>query len=386
MHLGIDATNIGSGGGVTHLVQLLSAASPIDYDIQKVTVYAGKRIANAMPTHSWLITKSLPWMDAGIFYRMCGQQMLLPFLLRKSGCDVLFSPGGTIPILSPVPSVVMSQNMLPFEPEQALLFGRWSLMRLKMRLLRSFQGRSLRQAVGIIFLTEYAQKAINRRLGGLKSPFVIVPHGIEARFLKAPRPQRLLSECSMANPFRFLYVSILMPYKHQIEVANAIGGLRAQGLPVEIRFVGESWGGYGANFARELSMMDPRSEFLNWTGHEPFETLHRFYQDSDAFIFASSCENLPNILIEAMASGLPVACSDRGPMQEVLQDAGFYFDPENVSSLMKALLKLIHCRSLREAKALKAWQKVQSYSWQRCATETFAFMVENIGKKKKEIV
>ena len=48
MHLGIDATNIRQGGGVTHLVQLLTAASPQDQGISKITVWCGRQVAEFM--------------------------------------------------------------------------------------------------------------------------------------------------------------------------------------------------------------------------------------------------------------------------------------------------------------------------------------------------
>jgi glycosyltransferase involved in cell wall biosynthesis len=62
---------------------------------------------------------------------------------------------------------------------------------------------------------------------------------------------------------------------------------------------------------------------------------------SDIFVFASSCENMPNTLIEGMAAGLKIACSSRGPMPEVLKDAGYYFDPESPVSISKAIEQII---------------------------------------------
>ena len=57
---------------------------------------------------------------------------------------------------------------------------------------------------------------------------------------------------------------------------------------------------------------------------------------SDLFIFASSCENLPITMLEAMASGIPICCSNRGPMPEVLGREGCYFDPEVPASIALA--------------------------------------------------
>jgi glycosyltransferase involved in cell wall biosynthesis len=268
----------------------------------------------------------------------------------------------------------MSQNMLPFEPQEAARFGRYSLMRLKMRLLRRTQGDSFRRAAGVIFLTRYAETAVTKAVGGVTGAVALIPHGIEARFLQPPRPQKAIAACSPEHPFRVLYVSLLMPYKRHTEAARAAAALRAQGLPIEMRFIGASWGRFGPEFRELLDTLDPKREFLLWSGAEPFEQLHDAYKNADAFLFASSCENLPNILIEAMAAGLPIASSSRGPMPEVLGEAGVYFDPDSDSSITDALRKLMLDAPLRAKLAELAWEKAKAYSWQRCATDTFAFI------------
>ena len=275
-----------------------------------------------------------------------------------------------------VPTVTMSQNMLPFEPAEALRFGRWSAMRLKMWLLRHSLGRSFLQASGLIFLTKYAQETVSDFLGGIRKPMALIPHGIEDRFIQPPRTQRGMDLSSMTQPFRLLYVSILMPYKHQMEVALAVHQLRAEGLPVVVRFIGADWGRYGREFGQLLHCLDPGKEYLHWSGCVPFDQLDGNYREADAFVFASSCENLPNIMIEAMAAGLPIASSNRGPMPEVLEEAGIYFDPEVPDSIAEALRKLIHNGDLRAKLAMSAWEKGQSYSWARCASETFEFIAE----------
>lgn len=374
LHLGIDATNIRQGGGVTHLSQLLRAGEPAAAGIERVTVWACQSTAAALPVRPWLVRRSAPWMEAALPRRMVGQQLQLPRALREAGCHVLFSPGGTLPAWCPVPAVTMSQNMLPFEPLEAARFGRCSPMSLKMRLLRSTQSRSFRRAEGLIFLTQYAQAAVSKALGGVAGATALIPHGIEQRFLQAPRPQRPLAACSAEHPFRVLYVSILMPYKHQLQVARAASHLRAGGVPIEMRFIGAPWGDYGRQFRSLLDGLDPKREFLLWSGAEPFDALHGFYQNADAFVFASSCENLPNILIEAMAAGLPIASSDRGPMPEVLGEAGVYFDPEAPGSIADALRKLAFDAPLREWLAESAWCKAKTYSWERCARDTFEFI------------
>ena len=131
LHLAIDATNIRQGGGVTHLSQLLRAANPIEHNITFVTVWTCKSTGDLLPTYPWLSIRSNFWTEASLPYRLFYRQFILPKEIAKDGCDVVFSPGGTIPKVN-LPTITMSQNMLPFEPNEAARFGRFSIMRCKM--------------------------------------------------------------------------------------------------------------------------------------------------------------------------------------------------------------------------------------------------------------
>jgi glycosyltransferase involved in cell wall biosynthesis len=268
----------------------------------------------------------------------------------------------------------MSQNMLPFEPAEAKLFGAVHPMWLKMFLLRISQGRSFKAADGVIFLSEYARTRLCSRLKLDPKRTTLIPHGIEKRFFCEPRPTRPSADCSALDPFRLLYVSILMPYKHQLEVGQAVVRLRNSGIPVSIDFAGDMWGNYGKAVSSGFRRLDPEQKFLRLLGPVPFDQLHDLYSKTDAFIFASSCENLPNILLEAMAAGLPVACSNRGPMPEILGDAGVYFDPEQSDDIARAIERLYVDPALRALLASKAQGRARGYSWERCAQETLAFI------------
>lgn len=370
--IGIDGSNISSGGGLTHLVQLLAAAQPAASGVGHVHIWTSSKTAQKLPQRAWLSVHTPDWCNGRLARRIFGQQVQLGKMALGAGCDVLFAPGGTLPMVCPLPSVTMSQNMLPFEPSRAALFGRFSWMRLKMRLLRHSQGRSFRRAHGVIFLTQYARQAITQALGNLAGAVTVVPHGIEARFNQAPRPQRSAADFA-DSPLRLLYVSVQMPYKHHLQLIEAVAKLRGQGLPVVLHMVGGTAGAYGDAVRRRRLQLDPGQQFLHDLGHVDFAGLHDLYRAADMFVFASSCENLPNIMIEAMAAGLPIAASNCGPMPEVLGDAGVYFEPESVDSIADAISGLAKDAQLRAHLAQKAWQKTQVYSWERCAKDTLDF-------------
>lgn len=369
--IGIDASNIRAGGGLTHLACLL--ASEVAPKGCRIAVWGSAKTLEKLPSRKWIEKIHVPLLDKKLPFRMIWQQFCLPQCLLNKSCSILFSPGGTLPFHPNVRTVVMSQNLLPFEPQEAKRFG-WSFMRFKMKLLLASQKHSFEQADGIIFLTQYAQDTVLASLARKPKHIITVPHGIEERFFAKPRTAN--NSFSKSRPFRLLYVSIVDVYKHQWHVAEAVSLLRNKGVPVEINFIGPSYKAALDNLSATIKRLDPSGEYLHYLGPVPFDQLHEAYRTADAFVFASSCENLPNILLEAMAGGLPIACSRKGPMPEVLGDAGVYFDPEQPEVMAEALLKLINNPHLRDHLANAVYKSAQSYSWKQCAHETFSFIAE----------
>ena len=371
MRIGIDASNIRSGGGVTHLVELLRGARPSDQGIRQVVVWSGRATLEQLPDRPWLhavhdplLDRSLPWRQAWQFGRLPG--------LAADACDVLFTPGAT-PQHTKVPSVTMCQNMLPFEPAERQRFGR-SIMGVKLCLLEHGQRRSFRRADGVIFLTRYAQRAVQQRIGPLDAHQAIIPHGIADEFRLAPRPLQPLGFYSADRPFRIVYVSTVTVYKHQWNVAEAVAHLRQAGFPVVLDFVGPSYEPAFRRLEEVLQRVDADREFIRYVGPVDYQQLPAWYHRADAFVYASSCENLPIILLEAMAAGLPIACSNRGPMPEVLGHAGVYFDPENVNEIAAALETLLIEQRLRQECAQLAFERSRGNTWETCAKETFEFI------------
>ena len=126
----------------------------------------------------------------------------------------------------------------------------------------------------------------------------------------------------------------------------------------------------------KIDIVDPAGEYIFDEGFISNDNLGPFFKKANIFIFASSCENMPNTLIEAMSSGIPILCSDRGPMPEVLKDGGLYFDPESVHSIENSIKIFINDENLRNKTAIISKKLSEKYSWERCAQETWAFLLE----------
>jgi glycosyltransferase involved in cell wall biosynthesis len=125
-----------------------------------------------------------------------------------------------------------------------------------------------------------------------------------------------------------------------------------------------------------IAAFDPEGVFVKQLAFLPHNELPGLLAEADLFVFASSCENMPVTLVEAMAVGLPIACSNRGPMPEVLADGGVYFNPEDADSIAAAIEQIIQSPALRLAIAQRAKSLSEQYNWKRCADETFAFITE----------
>ena len=372
MIVGIDATNLRGGGGVTHLVELLSACKPANHGFSRVVVWGCAQTLAKLYDRPWLEKVNPSALEAGLLQRAWWQRFHLPWSARAANCSVLFVPGGSY-AGSFRPIVTMSQNLLPFEWPELRRYG-WSSSTLKLLLRRLIQSQSFRKADGVIFLTDYALRTVLGVTGKLAGKTSIVPHGLNPRFQIAPKRQAPLAPYNEENPFRLLYVSIINQYKHQWHVVEAVHSLRAEGLPVVLDLIGPAYPPALSRLRTMLDRLDPAGEWARYHGAVPYEDLHRIYRLADIGIFASSCENLPIILLETMAAGLPIACSNRGPMPEVLGEAGLYFDPENPADLARAIRIFLNDPELRFAKAQAAFSRAQSYSWERCAAQTFDFL------------
>jgi glycosyltransferase involved in cell wall biosynthesis len=377
MIVGIDASNIRAGGGLTHLRELLAADAHRAVGISRVIVWSGFRTLDVLPDVAGLEKRHEPALDGPLWRRALWQNRALSGLARASGCDVLFIPGGTY-AGDFSPFVVMSQNVLPFMPEERARY-RFSVMRLKYHLLQWTQSRTFRRADGVIFLTEGARKITVRRVPGIVPRQRVISHGVNARFARGVPPNQG-GPFSPARPFRWLYVSIIDPYKHQVHVAEAAGLLLREGLPVRLDFVGPvGWPREAQALLQTIARHDPAGKHLYYRGQMDYAELDRAYREADAFVFASSCESFGMILVEAMAAGLPVAASRRAPLPEIAGDAPVYFEPESVAEIAGAMRALTCDADLRTQAASRSLRQASMFSWATCARETFTFVAE-IGR------
>jgi len=331
-------------------------------------VWAPRSTLDQLEDRPWLSKRADAVLESNSLRRSLWQRFELGPLARRNGCSLVFAPGG-VATTTFRPVVTMCRNMLPFEPKELRRFG-LSAQTARLMILRLAQARSFRQASGVIFLTAYARSVIADRVGPISGVDAVVPHGIDGRFFEVQPEERSTGE----RPLEIVYVSIVDHYKHQDAVSEAVARLAAAGAPVHLTLVGPAYAPALRRLRRTLARVDPEGRCVEYAGPMEYKDIHAAYARADIGLFASSCENMPNILLEKMAAGLPIACSNRGPMPEILGDAGVYFDPESVDGIMVSLMTLIGDPSLRNRLAGDARRRASQYSWGLCAEQTFAFL------------
>ncbi len=381
--IGVDASNIFQGGGITHLAEVLRASNPLQYGISKIVVWGNSTILEALEERPWLEKICPAELSKGVMTRWFWHWSKLPRAAEAAGIDLLFVPGGIV-LNGFIPVVTMSQNLLPFEWRELRRYG-FSLMSFRLLLLRWLQSRSFHRADGVCFLTEYARDVVLRITGKLQGQTCIIPHGLNPRFNRIPKPQHSILDYDDRHPYRVLYVSIVDQYKHQWHVVEAVASLRKQGLRVVLDLVGPAYPPALKRLNEAIARVDADRLWVNYHGAIPHSELHDMYARVDMGIWASTCESFGLILLETMAAGLPIACSSKEPMHEILGNAGVYFDADEPSDIARALRKLIESPQLRTELAQANYQRARQFSWECCANLTLEF-VAGVARRHKGII
>lgn len=369
MILGINASRARSGGARAHLIGVLSQVDPAAHGFREVHVWSYGKLLDALPDRPWLVRHGAPALEKGLAAQILWERFALPGAFRGAKCDVLLNvDAGTVARVKP--AVTMSRDMLSYEPGETTRYGhdaRW----LRIIALRHMQNRSLRSAQGAVFLTRYAGEVIQQSAGRL-SNVAYIPHGVGEEFRREAPARSWPAKGERA--IECLYISPVWHFKHQWHVVRAIAALRDAGHDLRITFAGSGDADAIEKLHAAMAEVDPEGAFTRHLGHVEHRDLPGLTANADLYVFASSCENMPNTLLEGMAAGLPIACSDRGPMPEVIADGAVMFDPEDPGSIAAAVKTIIGDPELRTRIATRARDLAAQYSWQRCARETFDFL------------
>ena len=161
-----------------------------------------------------------------------------------------------------------------------------------------------------------------------------------------------------------LYISrIEHPGKNHVRLIEAYSRLPrdlAEAHPLVI--AGADW--KDAEAVHEAAAKSPYSDLIRFTGFVPAEDIEDLWSQTGFYVFPSLFEGFGLSLIEAMARGVPCACSNNGSLGEIAGDAAITFDPESVEAIADALVRLVsEPEPEREARIARGLEWVKRFSW-----------------------
>ena len=374
MILGIDASRIRSGGGIVHLLGLMLAFEDLKHLFKEVHVWSYGSLLERLPDCDWLKKHKPPALEKSLIHQLYWQYSDLPKEFQRHNCDLLFTLDASS-LCSVQPQVVLSQDLLSFEKgemERLPLGFTW----FRLWLIKYLQIKALKRANGVIFLSQYARRVLEVFTGTLPN-VAIVHHGVDQGFLDIHNDQALDKsrlKQPLCNLKRIVYVSNVDYYKHQWNVVEAVASLRKEGVNLQLTLIGGGFGAPQARLEKVIAKCDPDRTFVEQLPFLEHTKLPALIKKFDLFLFASSCENMPITLIEGMALGMPIVCSDRGPMPEFLEDRGIYFDPEDVFSIAAAVQEILGSARQAGEFARRNAKAALQYTWARTANDTLEFL------------
>ncbi|MEM1697944.1 MAG: glycosyltransferase family 4 protein [Thermofilaceae archaeon] len=260
----------------------------------------------------------------------------------------------------------------PLWPEENVHFGE--------KVVRLVEGSAMRRADAVIALNETMKKALTGRAGVNQDKVFVVPNGVDVEFFKPGlRCDEVNAKYGLEGKRVVLFVGRVTHAKGVHVLLEAIKILKDKhGLKdVKTMIVGPLSGCFGddkpTDYVQRLREYAIKNNMdAVFTGSLDDEELRYLYSCSHVLVLPSYFEAFPMVLIEAMASGLPVIGSKAGGIVDVVEDGvnGFLFEKGSAVDLAEKLYLLLSDEGLRKKFSINARFAAETkYSWDKVALE-----------------
>jgi glycosyltransferase involved in cell wall biosynthesis len=366
-HIGLNLVYLvpGETGGMeTYARELITALREERPDL-RLTAFVNRETAES-EGDLWL--GALPAVTVPVRARrrsewVRGEQQLLPRLAARAGVTLLHSLGNTAPAWGRFRRIVTVHDLIHRVHPEAH-FGRVSLAMKWLVLL------AVRRSDRLIVPSLSTRSDVIRLTGAPAEAIDVVPNGVTV-------PPRASTGATIDVRSRFylgdrpivLSLSAMRPHKNLSRLLDALALIPHERRPVLVL------PGYATpheaelrHHAEELGLGE-HTRFPGWISSDELEGL---FAAASAFVFPSLYEGFGLPVLEAMARGVPVACSDRGSLGEVAGDAALLFDPERPEDIAATITALLsnsaEAERLREAGRARA----RAFTWSAAAKGTLA--------------
>ncbi|MBZ5591916.1 MAG: glycosyltransferase family 4 protein [Acidobacteriia bacterium] len=358
MRFAVDAHAIGRHltGNEVYVRSLLNGFAALDRESEFITYLSMDEV------EAWVPSRFPVRRIAGNPFVRLGCDFALK--LRRDRPELLHVQY-TAPLGCPVPVVVSVHDVSFLEHPDYFPFHRAMQLRLTVQ-------HTIRKAARILTGSEFSRDSIARAYHLDPDRIAVVPNAAADCFHPVRRDTALAQvreRFGIAAPF-VLSVGDLQPRKNHVGLIEAFGRLvqAHPHLPHQLILAGkETWFGRRVHEAAEDSGVADRIRFLGFVSDD--DLLH-LYNACELFCFPSFYEGFGLPVLEAMACGAAVACSNTSAVPEVADGAALLFNPYNADEITRAMLDLILHAELRSRMCRLGLQRATHFSWQKTAQET----------------
>jgi glycosyltransferase involved in cell wall biosynthesis len=278
-----------------------------------------------------------------------------------TGVDLFHATEHLLPRFSSVRTVFTLHDLIfLFHPETHKPLNRWFLTLMMPRFLRA--------ADAVIAVSECTKRDAVRFYGIPEEKITVIYEGVNPRFRPASPETIAAVRARYGLPEHFiLYVGTIEPRKNLTALLEAFHHLLAT-HDLRLVIVGKKGWLYEGFFRRlrELGLEDR----VIFTGYVPDEDLPAIYSAADLFVFPSLYEGFGLPVLEAMACGTPVICSNTSSLPEVAGDAALLVDPTDVRALAGAMERALTDEHLRSELMAKGLERARWFTWEKAAAKT----------------
>jgi glycosyltransferase involved in cell wall biosynthesis len=172
-----------------------------------------------------------------------------------------------------------------------------------------------------------------------------------------------------------LHLGTLHPRKNILRLLEAFQRLARDYPELHLVLAGKK----GWLYKEILSKAEGLGERVHFPGYIASEDLPFLIRKARLFILPSLYEGFGFPILEAMAAGTPVVCSNASALPEVAGDAALLFDPYDVEAMRETTRKVLEDEALRAELVERGLERAKAFSWERCARQTLSVLEKVAG-------
>jgi glycosyltransferase involved in cell wall biosynthesis len=283
----------------------------------------------------------------------------------------------TAPLTCPVPVVVSVHDVSFLEHPEYFPWLRTVQLRITVE-------RTVRSAARVITPSEFSRRSIIKAYGLDDRKVEAVPIAVSSAFHPVSRElaiSKVQSRFRIRGPF-ILTVGDLQPRKNQIGLIHAFEELIKShpNLPHQLAIVGQKT--WYADHVMKAAKASSIADRIHFTEFVTDQELLQIYNACELFVFPSFYEGFGLPILEAMACGRAVACSNSSAMPEVANAAAILFDPDSTEQMTRAMRDIVLDSELRGRMERLGQHRASLFTWEHTARKTLDIYYEIAGMKR----